>query len=111
MSQTQTTTESVTHEPTSIRQILQVYDIHQTGGPEASITSGWSVESEWPEQPQPPNWVSNYNRVPPRRESSRSHRFVNRPAGRDWGEASFIVMMFCGVNVVGVRTYLPVQHY
>jgi hypothetical protein len=108
MSQTQTTVDSVTYEPTSVRQILQVYNIHQTAGPAAaSGTSGWSVDSQWHDQPQRQNWASEYNRIPPYREPSRSHRYFGRPAGRDWGEASFIVMMFSGVYVVSVRALCP----
>jgi hypothetical protein len=107
MSQTHTTTQSVTYEPTSVRQILQVYDIHQTGEPTSTGTSGWNVDSPWRNLPQRSDWTSDYNRIPPYREPSRNHRYFGRPAGRDWGEASFVVMMFSGVYVVSVRASSP----
>jgi hypothetical protein len=89
-------------EPTSVHQILRVYDVHQTGGGAPSQTSGWSLETQWPAQPQLRDWTLDYHRVPPYREPIRSQYF-DRPAGRDAGEATFVVMMFSGVYVVSVR--------
>lgn len=102
MSQTQTTTLTTVNEPTTVRQILQVYDIHRTGEQPYSPTSGWSEESQWREQRHGQNWASNYNRIPPYREPMRSHRLRERPAGLTTGSASFVVMMFCGVYIVSV---------
>jgi hypothetical protein len=105
MSQTQTATD-VNYFPTSVREVLQVYEIHQTGDAtsSASETSGWSEDAPWPEQPHRhyQGWVSEYNRVPPYREPARSHPLSSRPAGRDNGEATFVTMMFSGVYVVSV---------
>lgn len=102
MSQTLTTTGTAV-EPTSLREILQVYDIHRTGGEAAPTgTSGWSTDADFPENSHARNWLSTYHRVPPFREPSRAHRYFSRPAGRDLGEGSFVVMMFSGVFVVSV---------
>lgn len=102
MSQTQTVTDTI-YEPTSVREILQVYDIHRTGEEAAPTgTSGWSVDTEFPANSHGQNWLSTYHRVPPFREPSRNHRYFGRPAGRDLGEGTFVVMMFSGVYVVSV---------
>lgn len=107
MSQTRITSQSLTHEPTTIRQVLQVYKPHQTGATTSPGTSGWSIDTPWPDEAtRRPDWTSSHNRIPPYREPSRNHRYFGRPAGRDWGEASFVVMMFTGVWLVGVRLLL-----
>lgn len=103
MSRTEVITETHTYEPTRLREVLRVYDIHQTENTNTSQTSGWSLDAPWSEQPERQEWLSNYNRIPPYREPSRSHRYFGRPAGRTWGEANFVVMMFSGVYVVSVR--------
>src|SRR3954470_23754448 len=100
MSRIQILTDT-TYEPTSVREILQVYDIHRTGAETLSTeTSGWSFDSEFPANSQAQNWLSTYRRIPPFREPSRNHSYFSRPAGRDLGEGIFVVMMFSGVYIV-----------
>lgn len=102
MSRTQIYTDT-TYDPTSVRDILQVYHIHRTG--EDTVwtgTSGWSVDAEFPANSRAQQWVSNYRRIPPFREPSRNHGYFSRPAGRDLVEGAFVVMMFSGVFVVSV---------
>jgi hypothetical protein len=123
MASTQTSSDIITtetSEPTSIRQLLQAYEIHQTEGEEdnsrevstttlsSTATSGWGITSPWPSHTQPWNGAMSYNRMPPCRQTGTRHTLASRPAGRVPGESLFVIMMFSGVYVVGV-SLRPVQ--
>jgi hypothetical protein len=91
-------------EPTTIRETLRVYDIHETGGEETSEEPTTETQTQ-PTEPvaQPdPNWPSDWQRVPPYRPSSRSHRISDRAAGLDNTEATMVMVMFTGVWTYGV---------
>ena len=115
---TSTTTEILPH---NVRQLLQAYNVHHTGHEEKEeaqatlqqpqASSAPSLTSEprqtYPSRSQP--WhedVYSRRRVPPYRETSRSHSLSSRPAGRNQVEAVIVTLMFWGVNITGVSESL-----
>lgn len=108
MSRTTTTATSNSEiqleQASSVRQILRAYDIHQTGA-HGEQRSGWSTDVPYAPS-QRVDWNSDRRRIPPYRETDRSHRLADRPAGRTGGESAFVIMMFSGAYVVSVRDYL-----
>ena len=107
-----TTTETL---PNSVHHLLQTYSIHHTGEEEAqdvhttSQMASLEVPSEAREidshRTQPwDNDEYSRRRIPHYRETSRIHPLSSRPAGRSLVEAVIVTLIFCGVNVTGVRT-------
>jgi len=86
-------------EPTTIRETLRVYDIHETGREETPEpgTRQTQSSSEASAPRSDPNWPSDWRRVPPYRESSRTHRVADRAAGQTNAEGVMVVAMFTGV--------------
>lgn len=94
-------------EPTTVSETLRIYDVYETGREGTSETSLNSAQNAV-EQAQlttqlNENWPSDWRRVPPYRESSRTHRVSDRAAGQDVAEAAIVVTMFHGVWIMGVR--------
>lgn len=105
MSYTNTETITQLEQPATLRQVLQTYDIHQSGG-DTPQRSGWSLEA--PLQPsQRADWESDHRRVPPYRATDRFHRVSDRRLGRTSGETVIIVMMFSGSYALAVRSASP----
>ncbi|KAH8799726.1 hypothetical protein F5884DRAFT_115620 [Xylogone sp. PMI_703] len=91
-------------EPTTIRETLRVYDIHETGHNEtiAIHTTRNLNSTELPiTLSNPNNWPSDWRRIPPYRASSRTHRVSDRAAGQNSMEAAIVIAMFSGVWMVG----------
>jgi hypothetical protein len=102
MSRTQTA-----QEPTTVSETLRIYDVYETGREETSeppLNRAQNGVEQAQSTTQPnENWPSDWRRVPPYRESSRTHRVSDRAAGRDVAEAAIVVTMFHGVWIMGVR--------
>jgi hypothetical protein len=102
MSRTQTA-----QEPLTVRETLRVYDVYETGREETSEVPSSHDQNEL-EQTQSAiqsngHWPSDWRRIPPYRESSRTHRVSDRAAGRDAAESAIVITMFHGVWIMGVR--------
>lgn len=98
-------------EPTTIRETLRVYDVHETGREETPETHPSLPQNSRVEQAQStahsdPSWPSDWRRIPAYRASSRIHRVADRTPGRDAVEGVVVVTMFHGVWLMGVRIYL-----
>lgn len=92
-------------EPTTVLETLRVYNVHESGSdetpePNASQTQSSSEASA---QRSDLNWPSDWRRLPPYRESSRTHRVADRAAGQTNAEGALVVAMFTGVWLFSVR--------
>lgn len=106
MSRTQTGLEPIT-----IRETLQVYNVHETGREETPEAQSLPTQSHGVEQLQRvgqshPDWPLDWRRMPAYRASSRTHRVADRVPGRDAVEGAAVVTMFHGVWLMGVRIFL-----
>lgn len=106
MTTTQTYLDTVYDDPTTVIEILQSYTIHQTGRED----EGSALRRQQVHRPadarattrSPNNWPSDWQRVPPYRAASRSHRVSDRAAGLDYAEGTIVMAMFTGVWLTGV---------
>jgi hypothetical protein len=115
MSNTNTTvvTEAQRTEPASLRELLRAYDIHQSGRADLTDASTFNFESYAPvqlpstidiERTSQDSQAINERRVaPPYRPVHPSASWSNRPASYSSVEGAFVVFMFFGVYVNGVR--------
>lgn len=93
-------TETTTRlEPTTLRDVLQVYTIHQTGEDIATETSNDTRDFV-----SQPDWPSDRRRIPPYRSTTRTYPLSERPGGVTTFEGVIVVVMFSGVYTVAVRT-------
>jgi hypothetical protein len=91
-------------EPTTLRETLRIYNVHESGQQETTDTDTYQQNSPEQSTTHPdPNWPADWRRMPPYRESSRTHRVSDRPAGQDAVEGAVVVTMFSGVWLLGVR--------
>ncbi|KAK6369383.1 hypothetical protein LTS17_009726 [Exophiala oligosperma] len=97
-------------EPTTLRETLRVYNVHESGREEAESSQQQQQQpQELREQQrgtrtntdQDREWPSDWRRMPPYRESSRTHRVSDRTAGQDAVEGAVVVTMFSGVWLLG----------
>lgn len=100
-------------EPTTLRETLRVYNVHESGQEEADAEARAENEPSQQEQQRQESgqqdtrnadreWPSDWRRMPPYRESSRTHRVSDRAAGQDAVESAVVVTMFSGVWLLGV---------
>jgi hypothetical protein len=101
-------------EPTSVRQLLRAYDVHQTGQgedeipesliPHASARARESPQSEVEDNSLPshvPDDVNSRRAVPPHRPIG-DHTLASRPGGQNRIEGAFATFAFVGVYTMGV---------
>ncbi|KIW19376.1 hypothetical protein PV08_03671 [Exophiala spinifera] len=98
-------------EPTTLRETLRVYNVHESGQQEAEAEARAKNESsdQHPMQesrqqdtrPADREWPSDWRRMPPYRETSRVHRVSDRAAGQDAVEGVVVMTMFSGVWLLG----------
>ena len=96
-------------DPVTVRDTLRVFAVHETGSELAPVTTPDQNRGdvEEPATPPPdPNWPSDWRRMPAYRETSRTHRISDRPAGTNAAESGLVVAMFAGVWMIGVRESL-----
>jgi hypothetical protein len=93
-------TETIIEKPRTVRETLRTYDVLETGVETSSVPS--PNASQQPVRSER-NWPSDWRRMPAYRETSRTHRISDRSAGQDLVESGFVVAMFSGVWMMGVR--------
>ncbi|RVX67510.1 hypothetical protein B0A52_08863 [Exophiala mesophila] len=97
--------------PTTVRDILQVYTVHETGVDQVTTTrtrgkTSLKTQQVQAEAKRDANWPQDWRGMPSYRETSRSHRLADRPAGKDLAESVVVTVMFTGVFVAGVSQFV-----
>jgi hypothetical protein len=92
-------------EPITVRELLRTYEVHQTGQDRVtssteSTTNPHVIASLLPSPP--PNWLSDYRRIPSYRAINSTHTYSSRPGGDSYFEGVLVVTMFTGVYVIAV---------
>lgn len=96
--------------PTTVRDVLRVYTVHETGVDQETTTrtkaargkTSLKTQQVQAETKQDANWPQDWRGMPSYRETNRSHRLADRPAGKDVPEGVIVTVMFTGVFMAGV---------
>lgn len=99
-----TTTTTVTMATRAeIQHILTDYEIRLTGSESGTSTQSANLHrDQLPTTENPPNWLSNYRRVPDYRPINRELDYNERTLGSNAFEFAFLNVMFTGVAVNAV---------
>jgi hypothetical protein len=96
---------STTATTTELQAVLNDYKIHLTGYDSNSATQGQEQEQSPSQVQNPPNWPTDYYRVPDYRPVNRNLDFAERPQGANGFEFAFLTMMFTGVCLNAVSEF------
>lgn len=100
-----TTTSTITENPASLREVLAVYNVHESGtaATEEEHLPANHVDRQSPlDSEEQGSWPSDWRRMPQYRPTSRSHRVSDRPGGQTAAERGIVAVMFSGVWMIGV---------
>lgn len=109
-----TTTSTVTENPTSLREVLSVYNVYESGTSDAEVETSRSQTLDRSESitiEADNSWPSDWRRMPQYRPTSRSHRVADRPGGQNAAEIGIVAAMFTGVWIIGVRQTEQERYY
>lgn len=110
-----TRTQVQESQPTSVRQLLRAYDVHQSGQEDDDVAEAiHHNRPARPTQPQPsqpddtglPSHLDddvNTRRAVPVYRAVGDHTLASRPGGQNRVEGAFATFAFVGVYTMGVR--------
>ncbi|KAF9892288.1 hypothetical protein FE257_002065 [Aspergillus nanangensis] len=80
---------------TTLAETLQDYHIQLTGADPIPV----QIQTRASPSPNPPDWPTNYRRVPPHRPINRHLDLTQRPNGSNTAEYIFVNVMLNGVRL------------